>query len=49
MSPGLKIACVEEVADHVGYLVRELLLSLRKQFGTGEYSRYQQMLADREP
>jgi hypothetical protein len=32
MPPGLKIACVEEVADNVSYIVQELLLTLKKQF-----------------
>src|SRR5262249_24062002 len=39
MRQGLKIACVEEVAYHMGYIDRERLLSLTKQFGRGEYGR----------
>ncbi len=46
---GLKIACVEEVAYHMGYIDRERLLRLTKQFGEGEYGRYLQMLADHVP
>ena len=46
---GFKIACVEEVAYHMGYIDRERLLQLARQFGQGEYGRYLQMLADQEP
>ena len=46
---GLKIACVEEVAYHMGYIDRERLPRLAKQFGHSEYGRYLQTLADQEP
>jgi len=46
---GFKIACVGEVAYHMGYIDRERLLQLARQFGQGEYGRYLQMLADQEP
>ena len=45
MRQGLKIACVEEVAYHMGYIDRERLLSLTKQFGKGEYARYLETLS----
>jgi glucose-1-phosphate thymidylyltransferase len=48
MRQGLKIACVEEVAYHMGYIDRERLLILSKRFGTGDYGRYLQMLAHLE-
>src|SRR5262249_46475363 len=40
MRQGLKIACVEEVACHMGYNDRERLLALGRQLGKGEYARY---------
>jgi glucose-1-phosphate thymidylyltransferase len=49
MRQGLKIACVEEVAYHMGYIDRERLLSLTKQFGKGEYGRYLETLAHQQP
>ena len=49
MRQGLKIACVEEVAYHMGYIEREQLLSLARRFGKSDYGRYLEMLADHEP
>jgi glucose-1-phosphate thymidylyltransferase len=49
MRQGLKIACVEEVAYHMGYIDRERLLSLTKQFGKGEYGRYLEALSHQQP
>jgi glucose-1-phosphate thymidylyltransferase len=46
MRQGQKIACVEEVAYHMGYIDRDQLLSLAKRFGKGDYGRYVEMLAD---
>ena len=40
MRQGLKIACVEEVAYHMGYIDRERLLALARLLGKGEYARY---------
>ena len=48
MRQGLKIACVEEVAYHMGYIDRERLLSLAERFGAGDYGRYLEMLAHHE-
>jgi glucose-1-phosphate thymidylyltransferase len=45
MRQGLKIACVEEVAYNMGYIERERLLSLAKQFGEGDYRNYLEMVA----
>ena len=39
MRQGLKIACVEEVAYHMGYIDRERLLALARHLGKGEYAR----------
>ena len=49
MRQGLKIACVEEVAFNMGYIERERLLSLAKQFGQGDYARYLEMVAHQPP
>jgi glucose-1-phosphate thymidylyltransferase len=49
MRQGLKIACVEEVAFNMGYIGRERLLSLAKQFGKGDYARYLEMVAHQPP
>jgi glucose-1-phosphate thymidylyltransferase len=49
MRQGLKIACVEEVAYNMGYIDRERLLSLTKQFGKSEYGRYLEILAHQQP
>ena len=40
MRQGLKIACVEEVAYHMGYIDRQRLLTLARLLGKGEYARY---------
>jgi glucose-1-phosphate thymidylyltransferase len=47
MRQGLKIACVEEVAHHKGYIDRQQLKALAKEF-RGEYGRYLDMVADHE-
>jgi glucose-1-phosphate thymidylyltransferase len=44
MRQGLKIACVEEVAHHMGYIDRERLLALARRLGNGEYARYLERL-----
>src|SRR5262245_50377892 len=48
MRQGLKIACVEEVAFHIGYIDREQLLALARQLGKGEYARYLERLTSHE-
>ena len=48
MRQGLKIACVEEVAYHMGYIDRERLLGLAERLGPGDYGRYLEMLAHPE-
>ena len=40
MRQGLKIACVEEVAYHMGYIDRERLLTEAARFGKNDYGRY---------
>ena len=40
MRQGQKIACVEEVAYHMGYIDRERLLAEAQRFGKNEYGRY---------
>ena len=40
MRQGLKIACVEEVAYHMGYIDRDRLLAEAHRFGKNEYGRY---------
>jgi glucose-1-phosphate thymidylyltransferase len=40
MRQGLKIACVEEVAYHLGYIDRDRLLAEARRFGKNEYGRY---------
>jgi glucose-1-phosphate thymidylyltransferase len=44
MRQGLKIACVEEVAYHMGYIDRERLRALARLLGKGEYARYLESL-----
>jgi len=44
MRQGLKIACVEEVSYHMGYIDRERLLTLARLLGKGEYARYLESL-----
>jgi len=45
----LKIACVEEVAYHMGYIDRERLLMLARRLGKGDYARYLERLAKLDP
>ena len=40
MRQGLKIACVEEVAYHMGYIDRDRLLGEARRFGKNDYGRY---------
>ena len=40
MRQGLKIACVEEVAYHMGYIDRARLLAEAERFGKNDYGRY---------
>jgi glucose-1-phosphate thymidylyltransferase len=40
MRQGLKIACVEEVAYHMGYIDRDRLLAEAGRFGKNDYGRY---------
>jgi glucose-1-phosphate thymidylyltransferase len=40
MRQGLKIACVEEVAYHMGYIDRAGLLAEARRFGNNDYGRY---------
>ena len=40
MRQGLKIACVEEVAYHMGYIDRDQLLAEARRFGKNDYGRY---------
>jgi glucose-1-phosphate thymidylyltransferase len=40
MRQGLKVACVEEVAYHMGYIDRERLLAEARRFGKNDYGRY---------
>jgi glucose-1-phosphate thymidylyltransferase len=44
MRQGLKIACVEEVAYHMGYIDRERLLALARPLGKSEYGVYLERL-----
>jgi glucose-1-phosphate thymidylyltransferase len=44
MRQDLKIACVEEVAYHMGYIDRERLLALTRRLGRGDYARYLERL-----
>jgi glucose-1-phosphate thymidylyltransferase len=46
MRQGLKIACVEEVAYHMGYIDRERLLAEAHRFGKSDYGRYLASLLD---
>src|SRR5262249_38651107 len=43
---GPKIACIEEVAYHMGYIDRERLLTLAWQLSKSDYGRYLQRLPD---
>jgi glucose-1-phosphate thymidylyltransferase len=40
MRQGLKVACVEEVAYHMGYIDRDQLLAEARRFGNNDYGRY---------
>jgi glucose-1-phosphate thymidylyltransferase len=40
MRQGLKIACIEEVAYHMGYIDRDRLLAEARRFGKNDYGRY---------
>ena len=44
MRQDLKIACVEEVAYHMGLIDRDHLLALARQLGKGDYARYLERL-----
>ena len=44
MRQGLKIACIEEVAYHMGYIDGERVLAAARRFGKNEYGRYLQRL-----
>jgi glucose-1-phosphate thymidylyltransferase len=46
MRQGLKIACVEEVALHMGYIDRERLFALARHLGKSEYGRYLERLPE---
>src|SRR5437879_4538982 len=46
MRQGLKIACVEEVAYHMGYIDRDQLLAEARRFGKNDYGRYLANLLD---
>ena len=48
MRQGLKIACVEEVAYHMGFIDRERLRALARHLGNGEYGRYLERLPEHE-
>ena len=48
MRQGLKIACVEEVAYHMGYIDRERLLQLARRLGKGDYAQYLERLSEYE-
>jgi glucose-1-phosphate thymidylyltransferase len=46
MRQGLKVACVEEVAYHMGYIDRDQLLAEARRFGNNDYGRYLANLPD---
>jgi glucose-1-phosphate thymidylyltransferase len=46
MRQGLKVACVEEVAYHMGYIDRDQLLAEARRFGNNDYGRYLTNLPD---
>jgi glucose-1-phosphate thymidylyltransferase len=46
MRRGLKVACVEEVAYHMGYIDRDQLLAEARRFGNNDYGRYLANLPD---
>jgi glucose-1-phosphate thymidylyltransferase len=46
MRQGLKIACIEEVAYHMGYIDRDRLLAEAQRFDKSDYGRYLSRLPD---
>jgi glucose-1-phosphate thymidylyltransferase len=48
MRQDLKIACIEEIAYHMGYIDRERLLTLARHLGSGDYARYLVRLSEYE-
>ena len=48
MRQDLKIACVEEVAYHMGFIDRERLLTLARLLGSGDYARYLERLPEHD-
>jgi glucose-1-phosphate thymidylyltransferase len=46
MRQGLKIACVEEVAYHMGFIDRTALRAAARQFGKSQYGRYLEALLE---
>ena len=48
MRQGLKIACVEEVAYHMGYIDRARLLAEARRFGSNDYGRYLANLPEKD-
>ena len=46
MRQDLKIACVEEVAYHMGYIDRGRLLALARHLGSGDYALYLERLPE---
>ena len=48
MRQGLKIACVEEVAYHMGYIDRDRLLALARHLGKSDYGRYLERLPEHD-
>jgi glucose-1-phosphate thymidylyltransferase len=46
MRQGLKIACIEEVAYHMGYIDRDRLLAESRRFDKSDYGRYLARLLD---
>ena len=48
MRQGLKIACVEEIAFHMGLIDHDRLLALARRLGKGDYARYLERLTGYE-
>ncbi len=46
MRQGLKIACVEEVAHHMGFIDRDRVLAASRRLGNSEYGRYLERLLE---
>ncbi|MEI6243084.1 MAG: glucose-1-phosphate thymidylyltransferase, partial [Chlamydiota bacterium] len=42
---GIKIACVEEIAYHLGYIDHNALSNLSKLYGQSDYAKYLQQLS----